>query len=172
MSTAKRCPTCQHENEAEAAYCSRCGTLLEGKSTSLTTIPVSEAEQQEDLTPHRPPPKMPPLRGNTLALFVMGGEQPILASGGEPLILGRDAPHEDDEGALIDLGQYGAHQAGISRRHALIAPSRDGYTIKDLGSTNGTLLNGTPLLAEIPYWLQSGDQIRLGALTLYVYFKL
>ena len=32
--------------------------------------------------------------------------------------------------------------AGVSRRHAEIAPTRDGWTVADLGSTNGVRVNG------------------------------
>jgi pSer/pThr/pTyr-binding forkhead associated (FHA) protein len=48
--------------------------------------------------------------------------------------------------------------------------AEDGYSLEDLGSTNGTWLNGTLTLKHVPYKLHSGDQIRLGTLTLYVYF--
>src|SRR6202023_3868317 len=34
---------------------------------------------------------------------------------------------------------------GISRRHAEIRPGADGWTLEDLGSTNGVLLNGRKL---------------------------
>ena len=33
----------------------------------------------------------------------------------------------------------------VSRHHAQIAPDRDGWTLADLGSTNGVLLNGHAL---------------------------
>jgi eukaryotic-like serine/threonine-protein kinase len=37
-----------------------------------------------------------------------------------------------------------------------------GYSIVDLGSTNGTFLNGTPLAARTPQRLRSGDRIKVG----------
>jgi pSer/pThr/pTyr-binding forkhead associated (FHA) protein len=51
--------------------------------------------------------------------------------------------------------------AGISRHHAQIRPGPGGWTIEDLGSTNGVLVNargvrGTQLL-------QSGDRLELGS---------
>jgi pSer/pThr/pTyr-binding forkhead associated (FHA) protein len=50
---------------------------------------------------------------------------------------------------------------GISRRHAEIRAGADGWTIADLGSTNGVLLNHRALRGEHP--LQHGDVIELGS---------
>jgi pSer/pThr/pTyr-binding forkhead associated (FHA) protein len=46
-----------------------------------------------------------------------------------------------------------------SHRHAEIRPSGSGFVITDLGSMNGTLVNGAPI-REQP--LADGDDIRLG----------
>jgi predicted component of type VI protein secretion system len=50
---------------------------------------------------------------------------------------------------------------GISRRHAEIRPHADGWTIADLGSTNGVVLNGRILRS--PHPLEHGDRIDLGS---------
>jgi Protein of unknown function (DUF3662)/FHA domain len=50
--------------------------------------------------------------------------------------------------------------AGVSRRHAEIRPAADGWTIMDLGSTNGILLNGEEVRSSQP--LHAGDRIALG----------
>jgi hypothetical protein len=50
---------------------------------------------------------------------------------------------------------------GISRRHAEIRVSAGGWTVADLGSTNGVLLNHRALRGEHP--LQHGDVIELGS---------
>jgi hypothetical protein len=51
--------------------------------------------------------------------------------------------------------------AGVSRRHAEIRPSGDGWTLADLGSTNGVRLNGRRLRGVQP--LALGDSIELGS---------
>ena len=52
--------------------------------------------------------------------------------------------------------------AGVSRNHVEILTSADGVVmVRDLGSTNGSLLNGTPLTAE-PSPLKDGDRIQVG----------
>jgi hypothetical protein len=52
----------------------------------------------------------------------------------------------------------------VSRHHAQIVPDRDGWTLADLGSTNGVLLNGRPL--GVPTRLAAGDVIGLGSVEL------
>jgi hypothetical protein len=51
--------------------------------------------------------------------------------------------------------------AGISRRHAELRPGADGWEIEDLGSTNGVLVNGHPLVGA--YTLRPGDRLELGS---------
>jgi hypothetical protein len=89
---------------------------------------------------------------------------------GEP---GRNAgvlrlPTGDD----VPLGEYtvtiGRHQDSIivladpnvSRHHAEISPSGDGFIVTDVGSTNGTRVNGTRIVG--PHRLVDGDEVRFG----------
>jgi hypothetical protein len=82
------------------------------------------------------------------ALLVVGGRRLLVAPGGA--VIGRS---RDCDVVLDD--------AGISRRHAHIRPTAEGWTIEDLRSTNGVLLNGGPLRGAQP--LQVGDRIELGS---------
>jgi len=54
--------------------------------------------------------------------------------------------------------------AGISQTHAILDPGKDGFTVKDAGSMNTTLLNGLPLQGETA--LQDGDRLGLGSVEL------
>jgi sigma-B regulation protein RsbU (phosphoserine phosphatase) len=54
--------------------------------------------------------------------------------------------------------------AAISRRHAEVSLDGERVVLKDLGSLNGTLVNGAPLTGEIV--LKPGDQVRFGQVTL------
>ncbi len=47
-----------------------------------------------------------------------------------------------------------------SSQHARLAPQGDAIVLEDLGSTNGTYLNGEPLSGPQP--LHDGDRIRIG----------
>jgi pSer/pThr/pTyr-binding forkhead associated (FHA) protein len=85
----------------------------------------------------------------------------------ESVILGRSS-----ENAIvdIDLTPYHASDFGVSRQHALIAPEGDGFVIQDLGSSNGTSLNGERLEANKPYPIHDGDMLFLGRMAFSVRF--
>jgi hypothetical protein len=73
---------------------------------------------------------------------------------GEPVEIGRD-PSVGIELPADDL---------VSRRHARITPSRDGVTVEDLGSRNGTFVNGDEIYS--PATLRPGDQVLVGVTVL------
>ncbi len=50
----------------------------------------------------------------------------------------------------------------VSRQHCLLRITSEGAFLRDLGSRNGTLINGTRLLDECH--LQHGDQVQIGPL--------
>ena len=54
--------------------------------------------------------------------------------------------------------------ANVSRRHAELRPRGGGWTVADLGSTNGVLVNGVRI--ERPEALKPGDRIELGTTVL------
>ena len=66
-----------------------------------------------------------------------------------PVIIGR-SPDAD----LVIADDF------VSATHARIVPADDGIVLEDLGSTNGTLVNGQP--ATRPLSLSAGDVIELG----------
>jgi signal transduction histidine kinase len=77
------------------------------------------------------------------------------------LILGR----QPEVAEFLELfGAYDGEQLGMSRQHALLGPTENKLYILDLGSTNGTWLNGHSIGVNMPYSLSNGDMIRLGRL--------
>lgn len=48
----------------------------------------------------------------------------------------------------------------ISDEHVQVSPDDDGWIVRDLGSTNGTFLNGAKVTQPTP--LAAGDHLRLG----------
>ncbi|MFI9813453.1 FHA domain-containing protein [Saccharothrix variisporea] len=57
--------------------------------------------------------------------------------------------------------------AGVSHSHALLVPAGDGWSVVDLGSTNGTTVNDdpNPLRPNTPRPLEDGDRVHVGAWT-------
>jgi serine/threonine protein kinase len=76
-----------------------------------------------------------------------------------PVRIGRRDPRQNHYPEL-DLAE---HDRGIaSRNHATINRDGDYYTLTDLGSTNGTLLNGGLVPPRQPQRLRPGDRIKVG----------
>lgn len=55
-----------------------------------------------------------------------------------------------------------------SRHHALIQKIKDAYFIKDMGSTNGTFINGTTIPSDKYVKLRPGDKITIGNMNLVI----
>lgn len=70
-------------------------------------------------------------------------------------VIGRDG------GASIELGDL-----QVSRRHALLVHSAEGYFVKDLGSRNGVLVNHRRVPPRQHAKLRNGDVLSLGRTTL------
>lgn len=109
-----------------------------------------------------------PARG--IALINLEDGKPIAVVDEKVFLLGRRSPELDTQEQLVDLMPYGAVEMGISRLHAMIRQTRDGYKITDLGSSNGTWLENQRLAAKQAYPLESGDRVRLGRMNLLVFF--
>ena len=54
----------------------------------------------------------------------------------------------------------------VSRQHARLQHTPHGWMLVDLGSTNGTQVNGRQLKAHDPYALQPGDRVAFGTAVL------
>jgi Protein of unknown function (DUF3662)/FHA domain len=84
----------------------------------------------------------------TRALVVVEGRRLPVSPGGATIGRSRDCDIVLDD-------------TGISRRHAEIRPGTRGWTVADLGSTNGVRLNGRALRGAQP--LHPGDRVELGS---------
>jgi serine/threonine protein kinase len=83
-------------------------------------------------------------------------------------LVGRSAPYSDQVPA-IDLSSYGGGQAGVSRLHAKLTPQEGQWYLEDLKSTNGTFVNGQPLVPGQPVALNDGDFIQFGRMSVTFY---
>jgi len=69
----------------------------------------------------------------------------------------RDGEHLIGRGRDVAIPLYGS---AISRHHARIVVSGTTVTLEDLGSRNGTCVNGTRVIGSVA--LQSGDEVCIG----------
>lgn len=87
----------------------------------------------------------------------------------ERTILGRSDNSKQSD-IDLDLTPYGAYQNGVSRHHAAITHHDGTVYIEDLGSTNGTRINGFQLTSNQKYRLRDGDEVELARIRLVVRF--
>jgi len=109
------------------------------------------APQESLVLPPRREPRGPVVAGRLVVLSspsLSEGEERALDSA--PLTVGRGTPND----VSLDGDEY------ASARHARIEPRRDGVWIEDIGSTNGTFVNGSRVTK--PRRLAPGDVIRVG----------
>jgi len=68
----------------------------------------------------------------------------------------------------IDLSTFKAYDSGVSRLHAVIRRNGGNVIVMDLGSSNGTYVNGTRLMPNMEQPLHHGDVVALGRLKMQV----
>lgn len=170
MNSRKPCPICQTENLPEALACQNCGATLEGAPTNVVAIPESQNGQansliqnlksylDEDLIPE-----------DGVGIHIAGGRKPYYVSIYKELIIGREADATLE--AVLDLSDLDAFTMGVSRRHAKIRRSANGFEVVDLASRNGTWLNAERLIANKPYPFASGSQLRVGQMRMLIVYK-
>jgi len=162
------CPNCKHKEVTGAIYCSECGTLLEGMSgfsTQSIARPTSQLAEPSDAVQVKITP--PPSLEAEVALCVVDTRQIIPLVERDEFTLGRSAegqPILPD----IDLAPYSAYENGVSRLHASVKIQGKNLTATDLGSVNGTRLNGQKIPPHKPCPLNNGDILTLGKLKLQV----
>jgi hypothetical protein len=89
----------------------------------------------------------------------------------EEVIVGRAGATQEDQ-LLMDLGSFDAYELGVSRRHLSIKRRETLIYVADLGSSNGTWLNGQRLLPYAEHLLLSQDVLQLSQLRLHVLYSL
>lgn len=170
------CPNCHHLNRPGEIFCESCGANLKTgqKAASTKALPAEERLQYD--TPYEEPSAQRGTdlfpSGGALRLQIEGSAEPILLPfHQQEIVLGRRDPAT---GALpdVDLTPFAGYRMGVSRRHSQIKRSHDGHLeLFDLGSSNGTFLNGERLEAHYPYRLRDGDKIALGQISIHVHFE-
>lgn len=160
------CPSCKKDNRVGDKICVFCGTplTLEGASTRA----FSDTDFEEGR------PQWGTARFNSRMRLIINerdskDQHMFDLDENEELILGRLDP-DTGEAPEIDLARYRAAEKGVSRRHAVIARRETALNLIDLGTPNGTFLNGQRLVANQPRVLRDGDEVRLGHLVLRITF--
>ncbi len=138
------CEACGHSNDAGSRFCSSCGRPLSQAEEVNTEVLETLVADSEGLNLDNP------LAG--AALIVASGHQAgtRYAVTSEVVTVGR---HPDSDIFLDDIT--------VSRHHVELTASSAGYDIKDVGSLNGTYLNGQRL-EDSEVFLTNGDELQIG----------
>lgn len=163
------CSYCGHKNRQGFLYCENCGNPLDselgryantrklnrstGGLAAKATWGTARLSQRSEILLHVGDAKEA-VRLNISGRYLLGR-------------LDSSSTSKPD----LDLMPFGALEKGVSRIHAAIDRSEDTLTITDMGSSNGTHLNGQKLVKNQPRVLRDGDEIRLGKLVTHIYFK-
>lgn len=160
------CPSCRNREYEGELFCSNCGARLWANPGEMPTISLDVSRLPSE--PLAAEQAAPTLKSGQISVFVAG--KAMVLEGRQEYVLGREGL--ENEKPDVNLGPYGARERGVSRKHVRLRVDRRQLLLTDLGSSNGTWLNGSQLSANEPIRLQSGDEVRLGKLQLKIYFNL
>ena len=165
------CSRCQHENMVGALICENCGALLIVEQSGRTKK-TRKFSPDEDTAPSIPVEQGTRTFEASAKLSLQFGESEErmveLVDGGE-VTIGRADRHTSVQ-PTVNLNDLRAWEYGVSRLHIAIRRSGPDLYLLDLGSTNGTFLNGARLAPREPAPLHHKDRVRLGRFEMVVSF--
>lgn len=152
----KHCIYCGHHNAADAVQCMRCQAYLPDESDTLAAVHFS--------------PRPDKALGAAVWCVAAGATSPLIINliEGAQCVLG--LKNQQMIESIADLTPFQGQHYGVSRRHARLIREDGLLKIEDLGSRNGTYINGIWLFPHVAHPLQDGDIIRLGGLWLRLYY--
>jgi FHA domain/zinc-ribbon domain len=144
------CNNCGHRNPLGSNFCSSCGAVLESQPPDNTTItfhPTAPADPTEEELAV----ELDQVPEDLAMLVVKRGPQAgsRFALDAQVTTAGR---HPDSSIFLDDIT--------VSRRHAEIERRGDRYSVRDVGSLNGTYVNRERIDEETE--LENGDEVQIG----------
>jgi hypothetical protein len=164
------CSNCQYKNVSGAVFCAECGAQLDGVET-LVTQAITDEQIEEELKKRaaRPEPVSAP-SNSWISLHLMDSGKILPLASRNEFTLGRlseGQPIMPD----IDLTPYQAYASGVSRLHAVVKRDNNRVAVMDLGSSNGTYVNGRRLNPHTEETLSHGDIVALGKLKIQILLR-
>ncbi|HET9905192.1 MAG TPA: FHA domain-containing protein [Anaerolineales bacterium] len=164
------CSNCQYKNVSGAVFCAECGAQLDGVET-LVTQAITDEQIEEELKKRsaRPEPVSAP-SNSWISLHLMDSGKILPLASRNEFTLGRlseGQPIMPD----IDLTPYQAYASGVSRLHAVVKRDNNRVAVMDLGSSNGTYVNGRRLNPHTEEALSHGDIVALGKLKIQILLR-
>ena len=163
------CPNCHHEGLEGEIFCSNCGAQLLGQERQSTQS-IHESDFPDELKKPNVIPASKSKIGSVLALYILDAGQILPLSDRSELTIGRVSEGQTNL-PDIDLSAYKAYEKGVSRLHISIKKIGHNYSVTDLGSVNGTILNGKKMLSGQSFQLTNGDILSLGKLKIQILIR-
>jgi hypothetical protein len=171
------CPNCHHDELPGSLFCSECGAQLVVSETPTTQhIQRSPSDilavkpPVTSVSAGQHPAGAPPAAEIVVQLHMVDNGQIYNLANQTEFTIGRTA-----EGQPIlpdvDLSPFEAYAQGVSRLHAALKIHNQRVVITDLGSSNGTRVNGQKIVPHVDYPLNHGDMIALGKFAIQVLIK-
>jgi hypothetical protein len=165
------CTNCKHPNREGTLFCENCGYSITDAAIGNATVPTRRIDNDPDDATARATWGSARLTTNsTIIVHIRGAKDPMVLTPNKRTIFGRSDANSTVN-PDIDLTPHGAVDMGVSRQHAAIEVSEETVMLLDVGSSNGTFLNGQRLLPNQQRVLRDGDEVRFGKLVAHIYFK-
>jgi hypothetical protein len=157
------CPKCGLQNLKDSVTCARCNSpLTQDMETTAYLGPIA---------PDTPPGAWPVgeviVTDDAPVIFEIEGV-PVRMPVADVITVGRHNPESDLKIPHVDLTAQRGYEKGVSRKHIRLHRKNMLVYVVDLGSANGTLLNGRRLIANSERLLRDGDELQLGKLKMKV----
>ncbi len=160
------CPHCQRSNRPGELLCANChrplSSRLEQYTRTLEVDPTEMTPVAATGTTHIDPQ-------DPIIFHIEGMLLPLKLQPSEQTVIGRLNPRNPRRPDL-DMTPFGGFEKGVSNTHAVLIRQEHEAMISDLGSTNGTFVNGKRLEPHTRHVLHSGDELRLGKMMIRVHF--
>lgn len=163
------CPNCQNKNLDGIVFCVECGMQLSGLQP-IVTQNISADQRPFPPMEKRKTAPFPEDLDTWASLHLMESGQILPLGDRTEFTLGRVSeaqPIMPD----IDLTPYQAYANGVSRLHAVLKREGKRVLVMDLGSSNGTYLNGNRLPPNVEQTLNHSDMLSLGKLKIQILLK-
>lgn len=167
------CPHCKSEMYVGTLFCTECGAQLAFREGEFQAASDMESESIEDSVAqaYTNIPTYPEASSSSkisLSILETGEIVPLVSR--EETTLGRVS---DGQPIIpdLDLSPFSAYEAGVSRLHASIRQQEGQVVIVDLGSANGTRVNGIKIEPNVPHTLLHGDVLTFGKLKMQILIR-
>ena len=164
------CPACGHSMLGNPGFCHDCGKPLHLPTPDEDTLVVKNDALKIAPKSQKAWQSAQIRNSQTIEAHIAKAVLAITLTAEQATTLGR-AAETHEKSPDVDLTDYNALEDGVSRLHAALCLEGDMVQVTDLGSTNGTFLNGQRISSSQSRIVRDKDKLRLGNLKMTLLFS-